>query len=164
MTASQAPTHNIAGQDERVHAMLKQVGAEFATASDFLSEYGISTELAQQAASVLNEPLLACYELQEKLQTSASTLLQSVVVGYIKSVAKESSVTGLWRVMRPDADSTLEYTIALKENTLENRALFREFRLDYEESGFGTLVPLIFHLIPEKFSGNVLMSEEVAFA
>lgn len=162
MTASDTSTPKMASQDERVHALLCQAKDEFENAAHFLSEYGISTDLAQQAASLLSKPLLmSCYETQERLQETASKIVDGIVRGYIKSIFDEATVASVWAVERPDSRNALEYTIALKDNSLDNRALFREFRLDYAESGFNDLVPLTFHLIPEALSENILMSKKL---
>ena len=69
-------------------------------------------------------------------------------------------MAGLWRVHRPD-ETLLEYTIALHDDALENRAPFHEFRLDYHESGLGRLVPLVFHLIPAHLADQVRLSTKI---
>lgn len=163
MTNTENTPRKLTGRDEHVHKLLAQVKDEFEGAAHFLSEYGISTTLAQQAAHWLSQPLNFLSEMHDKAQRDAVPFLADIVVNYIRRVAAEGAVAGVWQVTRPD-ECVLEYTIALRENTLENRALFREFRLDYEDSGFGDLVPLVFHLIPEALAGRVLQSTPVALA
>ena len=163
MTATENSPQRLTGTDERVHALLTQAKNEFAGAADFLSEYGISTALAQQAAAWVRQPLAFYAEMQHQAQTGAAALLAEIVVGYIRRVAAAATVVGLWRVERPD-ETLLEYTIALQDDVLENRAPFHEFRLDYQESGLGKLLPLVFHLIPAHLADQVQLSTKIELA
>ncbi len=163
MTNTENTPRKLAGRDEHVHKLLSQVKDEFEGAAQFLSEYGISTTLAQQAAQWLSQPLNFLSEMHIKAQRDAVPFLADIVINYIRHAADEATVVGVWQVERPD-ECLLEYTIALRDNTLENRARFREFRLDYEDSGFGDLVPLVFHLIPEALASRVRCSTPIALA
>ena len=163
MTIAENSPQRLTETDERLHALLTQAKDEFAGAASFLSEYGISTALAQQAAAWMRQPLAFYAEMQLRAQTGAAALLAEIVVDYIRRTAEAATVVGLWRVERPD-ETRLEYTIALRDDVLEHRALFHEFRLDYHESGLGRLVPLVFHLIPAHLTGRVRMSTKIELA
>ncbi|MBG8556157.1 hypothetical protein [Hymenobacter guriensis] len=164
MMTSHAAKHNETGNDERVHDLLTRVSSEFAGAANFLSEYGIATQLAQKADLLITSPLQYFMESQEHLSARAAELLHAIVVTHVKSIAAEHSVAGFWQVGNFADSGVLEYTIAFHDYTLDNRAPFREFRLDYKESGFETLAPLVFHLIPSSLGSSVIASTEIAIA
>lgn len=165
MTTSDAPAYKMTHEDDKVHSLIKQGESEFNTAARYLREHGLSTEVAQMASSILSKPFLTTFHaLHSKIQSDALPLVNDMVVGFVKTVATECTVTGFWRVVRPNVGNMLEYTIALKDNILEHRAPFREFRLDYEEKGLNEVVALTFHLIPEELSSDVIMSEKIELA
>ncbi|TGE23512.1 hypothetical protein [Hymenobacter metallicola] len=141
--------------DERVHNILTRVGSEFSGAAHFLAEYGMSTHLAQQVTEMLQTPLSFFVNQHVYACQQIAFIMRKVVVDHIRTVAEDATVTGLWEVQRGNDETTMEYTVALREYTLEKRAMLRSFKNDYEETELADLAPLVFHLIPEKRSVDI---------
>lgn len=151
----------LSGHDERVHSILSKVGGDFLEAADFLADYNINQELAQKVTEMLKTPLSFLHSQHVSACQGIAQIVSNIVVSHVRQVADEATVTGFWQVEREDAESAMEYTIALREYTLEKRALLRNFKTDYQCTKFADLVPLVFHLIPEKRATHVINSKEI---
>lgn len=161
MNAPNDAMHRLSKHDERVHHILAEAGNEFLGAADFLAEYGISQQLAQKVTEMLKTPLSFLHSQHVFACSEIAKIMRKVVVGHVQSVAEEATVAGFWEVEREGDDRTMEYTIALRDYTLENRALLRNFKTDYHCTELAELAPLVFHLIPEKRATNVINSKEI---
>lgn len=149
----------LSGHDERVYSILSKVGGEFLEAADFLADYNISQELAQKVTEMLKTPLSFLHDQHVSACQGIAQIVSNIIVSYVRQVADEATVIGFWQVEREDAGSTMEYTIALRDYTLENRAILRNFKIDYHCTKFADLAPLVFHLIPENRAANVINSK-----
>lgn len=142
--------------DTRVHELLSHAEGEFGRAAQFMREYGVSTDLAQQASNILTAPLEFCYQTFENLSDKVAQMLRPIVEAYLRRVSEVATIANIWFVNRGEgAAHELEYTIVLHEYTLEHRAMLREFRLGYEDSGLDSMVPLAFNIIPESFANRI---------
>jgi hypothetical protein len=153
--------------DTHVQQLLSQAEGEFARAGQFLRDYGVSTELAQQASIYLKAPLEFSYQTFENLSDKTAQIIRPVVEDFLRRNAQELTISQVWFVERGDgAEHELEYTIALQEFTLEHRVRLREFRLDYLDTGLDSMVPLEFNIVPSALASNVdtTVSKELALA
>ncbi|HEX8427171.1 hypothetical protein [Hymenobacter sp.] len=161
MNASNAAKHSLSEHDERVHSILAQVGREYSGAASFLADYGISQELAQRVNEMLKTPLTFLYSQHQAACKGIADIMRRIVVSHVQNIAKDATVAGFWEVQREEGDSTMEYTIALSDYSLEKRALLRNFKTDYQNTEFADLAPLVFHFIPEKRAVNVINSNKI---
>lgn len=161
MNVSNSAKHLLSEHDERVHSILSKVGGEFSEAADFLADYNINQELAQKITEMLKTPLSFLHGQHVSACKAIAQIVCNIVVSHVRQVADEASVSSFWQVEREGDDSTMEYTIALRDYTLENRALLRNFKNDYQSTKFAELAPLVFHLIPEKRASHVINSKAI---
>lgn len=151
-----ASTHNLDETHEKVKGFLSYLKEDVDNANT-LVELGAYTKLAKDVETFITNPLESMIQTYIGLTLSIQKMLSSFVRSFL-----QSNKGLIDKVYETSVQNSLMYYVVLKEDTMENRAVFFKFLDAYEGLEIDQNISIRFQFVPQRVLDKITLENEIA--
>jgi hypothetical protein len=148
--------------DQLIHLMLKamEIRVDELKSNVKISQevlpMGIHTDLAALFKKVLEDPITQLLAMKQGMDSSIASLVTRIVKEFFSinlELIEKIAIT------ETGVSSELHFSIVLKEDKRENRAIIFSFLRDYKNTNLWENFPIYFQFVPKEISNKILVKE-----